>query len=66
MTGPVSLIRVMLSMIVAMMLNGCLGTIVGTAADVTIEVAKVPFKVAGAAVDVANGGEEEQKDRNRN
>ena len=34
-------------------LQGCVSTIVGTAVDTTIEVAKVPFKVAGAVVDVA-------------
>lgn len=33
--------------------NACLGTAVGAAVDVTLEVAKVPFKVAGAVVDVA-------------
>ena len=33
-------------------LHGCVGAIVGAAVDTTIEVAKVPFKVAGAAVDV--------------
>jgi hypothetical protein len=36
-----------------LLLNGCLGTVVGTAVDVTLEVAKIPFKVAGAIVDVA-------------
>jgi len=29
------------------------GTIVGAAVDTSIEVAKVPFKVVGAAVDLA-------------
>ena len=33
-------------------MSACAGTIVGTVADVTIEVVKVPFKVIGAAVDV--------------
>lgn len=40
-------------------LSGCLGTVVGTAVDVTLEVAKVPFKVAGAVVDVVTDDEEE-------
>jgi len=44
---------------VLLLLNGCLGTIVGTAVDVTLEVAKVPFKVAGAVVDVVSDDEEE-------
>lgn len=33
-------------------LGGCAGAIIGTATDVVIEVAKVPFKVGGAVVDV--------------
>ena len=31
---------------------GCAGVLVGTAVDVAIEVAKVPFKVGGAVIDV--------------
>ena len=31
----------------------CVGAVVGAAVDTTIEIAKVPFKVAGAAVDLA-------------
>ncbi|GJM13546.1 MAG: hypothetical protein DHS20C12_19490 [Pseudohongiella sp.] len=34
-------------------LQSCVGTVVGAAVDTTIEVAKVPFKVVGAAVDLA-------------
>jgi|TARA_B110000483_G_scaffold240846_1_gene322400 hypothetical protein len=33
-------------------LSGCIAVVVGAVVDTTIEVAKVPFKVAGAAVDV--------------
>lgn len=40
-------------------LSGCLGTVVGTAVDVTLEVAKVPFKVAGAVVDVVTDDEDD-------
>ena len=32
--------------------QGCVGAVIGTAVDTTVAVAKVPFKVAGAAVDV--------------
>jgi len=42
------------------LLPGCLGTIVGTAVDTTIEVAKVPFKVGGAVVDIAAGDDEDE------
>lgn len=41
-------------------LGGCLGTAVGAAVDVTLEVAKVPFKVAGAVVDVASGDDDDE------
>lgn len=44
------------------MLSGCLGTVVGTAVDVTLEVAKVPFKVAGAAIDVATPDDDDEED----
>ena len=33
-------------------LQSCVGIIVGTAVDTTIEVAKVPFKVVSAAVNL--------------
>jgi hypothetical protein len=42
----------MVILLVGLGLNSCIGTLVGAAVDTTIEVAKVPFKVAGAAVDV--------------
>ena len=42
--------------------SGCVGTVVGAATDVAIEVAKVPFKVGGAVVDVATGDDEDEKD----
>ena len=37
---------------ILVMTSACVGRIVGEAVDVTIEVVKVPFKVAGAVVDV--------------
>ena len=43
--------------------TGCVGKIVGAAVDTTIEVAKVPFKVAGAAVDVVAGDGDSKKDK---
>ena len=42
--------------------SGCVGKLVGTAVDTTIAVAKVPFKVAGAAVDVVAGSDDDDKD----
>jgi len=40
-------------LVACLMLSSCVGTIVGAAVDTTIEVVKVPFKVVGAAVDLA-------------
>jgi hypothetical protein len=49
--------------IYCLLLSGCLGTVVGSAVDVTLEVAKVPFKVAGAVIDVAvPDGDKKDKD----
>ena len=39
-------------------LSACVSTIVGTAVDTTIEVAKVPFKIAGAVIDVVTGDDD--------
>jgi len=40
------------------MTTACVSTVVGEAVDLTIEVVKVPFKVAGAAVDVVTGDDD--------
>jgi len=42
-------------------LQGCVGTLVGAVVDTTIEVAKVPFKVGKAVVDVASSDEKKDK-----
>ena len=39
--------------ICVLLLSGCASTVIDTATDVVIAVAKVPFKVGGAVVDVA-------------
>ena len=46
-------IRSILLAAVCLLLFSCVGAVVGAAVDTTIEVAKVPFKVVGAAVDLA-------------
>lgn len=46
-------------LLLSVMLTGCIGTVVGAAVDTTIEVAKVPFKVGGAVVDLAVGDDED-------
>ena len=50
-----------LAVFMAIALSGCVGALVGAAVDTTIEVAKVPFKVAGAAVDVVKGDGKSKK-----
>jgi hypothetical protein len=42
------------------MLSGCVGAVVGAAFDTTIEVVKVPFKVIGAAIDLAIPDDEDE------
>lgn len=58
---------VVLLTILPFALSGCLGFIVGNAIDAGIEVAKVPFKVTKAAVDVITDDDEddEKKDRKK-
>ncbi|MDD9891410.1 MAG: NF038104 family lipoprotein [Gammaproteobacteria bacterium] len=45
--------RVLTLLLIIMGLQSCVGAIVGAAVDTGIEVAKVPFKVVGVAVDLA-------------
>ncbi|MDO9521411.1 MAG: hypothetical protein Q7L19_14465 [Pseudohongiella sp.] len=52
--------RLVLASILLSSLTACLGTVVGTAVDATLEVAKVPFKVAGAVIDVATGDDKDE------
>ena len=44
------------------LLTGCLGTVIGTAADAAIEVGKVPFKVGGAVVDGVTNEDDKDSD----
>ena len=41
-----------MSLLICLSLSACAGAVVGAAVDTTIEVAKVPFKVAAAAIDL--------------
>lgn len=45
------------------LLSGCVGMIIGTAVDATIEVAKVPFKAGKAVVDVVVGDDDEEEEK---
>jgi hypothetical protein len=51
--------RLLLVLVVALSLQGCVGLLIGTATDATIAVAKVPFKVGGAVLDVVTGDDED-------
>ena len=52
------LLCVVASVLVLTSTTGCVGMVIGAAADAAIEVGKVPFKVGGAVVDVVNGDDE--------
>ena len=43
----------LVALICALLMSGCAGTVIDTATDAAIAVAKVPFKVGGAVVDVS-------------
>ena len=51
--------------IMSITLSGCLGFIVGNAIDAGIEVAKVPFKVTKAAVNVITADDDDKKDKKK-
>lgn len=57
--------RIVTVLIISLMLQGCMtamvvGTVVGTAATVAVEAAKVPVKAGGAVVDAVTDDEEEK------
>ena len=54
--------RTVALMLLAVLQTGCLAAAVDTAVDTTIAVAKVPFKVVGAAVDVATPDDDDEDD----
>ena len=54
-------LRVSIVLVLCLGMCSCVGTVVGAAVDTTIEVAKVPFKVVGAAVDLAIPDDDEEQ-----
>jgi len=55
-------LRLWVMILLSLLLANCVGFVVGTAVDTTLAVAKVPFKVAGAVVDVVvPDGDDEDK-----
>jgi len=45
--------KLIVSLILALSLTGCIGAVVGVAADTTVAVIKAPFQIVGAVVGVA-------------
>ena len=54
--------RSLMLVALCLLLFSCVGAVVGAVVDTTIEVAKVPFKVAGAAVDLAVPDDDDDDD----
>lgn len=50
--------KMVLSLLLMLVLNGCIATAVSTVVDVGVEVIKVPFKVGGAIYDGVTGDDE--------
>ena len=55
--------RFTLAIALCLGLTGCIGAVVGTVVDVGIEVAKVPFKVGKAVVDVVSDDDDKKSDK---
>ena len=64
MISKVTVLKMMVVVFSLFLLQGCAamvaGAVVGTAATVAIEVAKVPFKVGGAVIDVVSDDDEDE------
>ncbi|HAJ75530.1 MAG TPA: hypothetical protein DCM64_03650 [Gammaproteobacteria bacterium] len=45
--------RLLFVIVLCLALNSCVGAVLGVAVDTTIGVVKVPFKLVGAAADLA-------------
>ena len=46
--------------VISLSVSGCVGTAIETATDAAIAVAKVPFKVVGAAADVVTDDDDDE------
>ncbi len=55
-------LRIWPVLLLCLVLSGCIGTAVGVVVDTAIEVAKIPFKVGSAVVDVVSGDDDEDDD----
>jgi len=57
------LIKKTVLLIALLQTSACVGTLIDVTTDVAIGVAKVPFKVAGAAIDLAMPDDDKQDDK---
>ncbi len=55
----------LMAMVTMLSMQGCISTIVGAVVDTTIEVAKVPFKVGGAIVDMATSDKDDKAKKDK-
>lgn len=65
---PIPVKKLMLALMLvttSISLSGCLGFIIGSAVDVGVAVAKVPFKATKAAVDVITDDDGDKKDKKK-
>ena len=53
--------RILMVFTLVVLTSGCVGMVVGQTTSAAVAVAKVPFKVGGAVVDVATGDDDENK-----
>lgn len=58
---PHFLSRLLLLTLLSGLATGCIGTAIGQTTDAAIEVAKIPFKVGGAIIDVATGDDDDDE-----
>ena len=54
--------KILLLTTTLLMLQSCTGMVIGATTDAVIAVAKVPFKVGGAVIDVLTGDDDEKED----
>lgn len=57
--APKAPMKLFFSLLICLTISGCVGTAIETATDAAIAVAKVPFKVVGAAADVVSGDDDD-------
>ena len=57
--------RILLVFGLIVLTSGCVGMVVGQTTSAAVAVAKVPFNVGGAVVDVATGDDDDKKETDK-